>query len=656
MAIETNEFIDVKELPPFKRFIMSIGAIPTSYLESMTYAELLMWFCDYLQNTVLPTINNNADALQEVIDYLQNLGIQDFVNEKLDEMAEDGTLEELLGDKAVKKLDYYEITDQTEEEIQEIFNIEKAKVISFKNDYTFTSTKRLNANTTLLLNNHTLTFDIPSVIEDYSLSHGFFNFKDSDVFLKYNGNGNIKIANGILDGGNCSFIHGANITFENLHFINCKNDHILELCAMTDIKIINCTFEGTPVQSSIGNMSKEDIQWENATQSNFPHFTDSLSATYDNTACQNITIDNCTFKKPSDISYEFYTAIGNHNEVLLYPHQNIIIKNCLFDNPRSVTINFYNTNNVIIENNIFNGNNLNAISDYTCHIRTRNICNNVEIRNNKFKQSFRAIENSPNNLNYNWTIENNAFEDYNLNNQDYPSTTYAIVDLDSIINLTINNNYFTNFLQKCIHLDNTQISTHSELGDDYPQIISNNFNPTKNLNSNMIHISYGHVTLLNNIYNVSGFVNNYHYIIQAGGSTNLKEIISKNNVFNNYIITNSKYIERNATNNYWYNKIFDIPFTAYYTDQTGGNNLSFNYNVFSFNAMRLCFTSTNGTYSYNINSWDATRKLDARAYVIPVDTTFVKLTINNDGTFNYDANSTSVHLRSIYFLNNDRNI
>ena len=98
MAIETNEFIDVKELPPFKRFIMSIGAIPTSYLESMTYAELLMWFCDYLQNTILPTINNNADALQEVINYLKTLDLQDEVNNKLDEMAESGELQEIIGE------------------------------------------------------------------------------------------------------------------------------------------------------------------------------------------------------------------------------------------------------------------------------------------------------------------------------------------------------------------------------------------------------------------------------------------------------------------------------------------------------------------------------------------------------------------------------
>lgn len=98
MAINEVTSIDVKTLPPFKRLIMTLGELPTSYLESMTYAELLMWFCNFLQEKVLPTINNNADALQEVITYLENLDLQDEVNNKLDEMAESGQLQEIVAE------------------------------------------------------------------------------------------------------------------------------------------------------------------------------------------------------------------------------------------------------------------------------------------------------------------------------------------------------------------------------------------------------------------------------------------------------------------------------------------------------------------------------------------------------------------------------
>lgn len=100
MAIETNELIDVQTLPPFKKFIMTIGALPSSYLESMTYGELLMWFCNYLQETVIPTVNNNALAVEElqnfVSKYFDNLDVTEEINNKLDEMALDGTLSSLI--------------------------------------------------------------------------------------------------------------------------------------------------------------------------------------------------------------------------------------------------------------------------------------------------------------------------------------------------------------------------------------------------------------------------------------------------------------------------------------------------------------------------------------------------------------------------------
>lgn len=94
-------------LPPFKRFCMTIGEIPTSYLESMTYYEMLLWFTNYLQNTVIPAINNNGEAVTElqekyielknyVDNYFDNLDIQTEIDNKLDEMAESGQLADII--------------------------------------------------------------------------------------------------------------------------------------------------------------------------------------------------------------------------------------------------------------------------------------------------------------------------------------------------------------------------------------------------------------------------------------------------------------------------------------------------------------------------------------------------------------------------------
>lgn len=97
----------IEGLKPFGRFIMTIGQLPASYVVSMTYEEQLIWLCNYLQNTVIPTVNNNGEAveelqnlfieLQEYVDnYFENLDIQEEVNNKLDEMAESGELENII--------------------------------------------------------------------------------------------------------------------------------------------------------------------------------------------------------------------------------------------------------------------------------------------------------------------------------------------------------------------------------------------------------------------------------------------------------------------------------------------------------------------------------------------------------------------------------
>ena len=91
---------EIKTISPFKNFCITIGALPTSYLESMSYYEMLCWLCKYLENTINPAINNNAEALQELQDYVahyfDNLDVTEEINNKLDEMVEDGTMAEII--------------------------------------------------------------------------------------------------------------------------------------------------------------------------------------------------------------------------------------------------------------------------------------------------------------------------------------------------------------------------------------------------------------------------------------------------------------------------------------------------------------------------------------------------------------------------------
>lgn len=99
------EVIKAKETGLFTNYIFK--AIPLAFDESMSYYETLCGLLNYLQNTIIPTVNNNADAVSElqslyeelksyVDNYFTNLDVQEEINNKLDAMVEDGTLTTLI--------------------------------------------------------------------------------------------------------------------------------------------------------------------------------------------------------------------------------------------------------------------------------------------------------------------------------------------------------------------------------------------------------------------------------------------------------------------------------------------------------------------------------------------------------------------------------
>lgn len=146
MSKENNNFPNypdknVQKLRPFKHFCMTIGEIPTSYLASLTYYEMLLWFCNFLQNKVIPTINNNAHAIEElqnlyielhdyVENYFKNLDVQEEINNKLDEMVEDGTLTNIIFN-YVKITKIYNTTVEMIEDSNNLLNGQKIKTLGY---------------------------------------------------------------------------------------------------------------------------------------------------------------------------------------------------------------------------------------------------------------------------------------------------------------------------------------------------------------------------------------------------------------------------------------------------------------------------------------------------------------------------------------------
>ena len=124
--------IKIEKLNPFGRMCISLGMLPSSYKESLTYEEQLLWFMDYLQNQVIPAVNNNADALIElqnyVSQYFDNLDVQEEINNKLDEMAESGQLQAII--KSYVDPLYQSYVD----EVNGIISGQNTEISSFKSD------------------------------------------------------------------------------------------------------------------------------------------------------------------------------------------------------------------------------------------------------------------------------------------------------------------------------------------------------------------------------------------------------------------------------------------------------------------------------------------------------------------------------------------
>lgn len=110
-------------LPPFKAWLAS--NIPAVYDNTMTYYEELCALIKYLQDVVIPALNHNAEAvttiataveqLQKYVEnYFKNLDVQEEINNKLDAMAEDDTLQEILSECVPNRyLDNYSTHCQT---------------------------------------------------------------------------------------------------------------------------------------------------------------------------------------------------------------------------------------------------------------------------------------------------------------------------------------------------------------------------------------------------------------------------------------------------------------------------------------------------------------------------------------------------------------
>lgn len=113
MNNDINEkIVHAAPVPPFVRFVAS--AVPMVFDNSLSYYESLCALWKWMQDNLVDVINNNATVTEHYIEmdeetrqlfielksyvdnYFDNLDVQEEINNKLDAMAEAGTLQEII--------------------------------------------------------------------------------------------------------------------------------------------------------------------------------------------------------------------------------------------------------------------------------------------------------------------------------------------------------------------------------------------------------------------------------------------------------------------------------------------------------------------------------------------------------------------------------
>lgn len=378
----------------------------------MTDEELRCKFFQKLQECI--ELCNNTS---EIVEWLKNEGLEEEVNEMLSIWKDDGTLDNIINEQIFydlnSKIDTVESNFNTtvdnaidnvntavdnaitnidnkfntlkadvdeklqtimyvknEEELVQAVEIAKTKpiIIYIYKDIKLNNTIFIPGNTEVKgLGNITIT-------ASESINCCFSNYSTNATV--YNGTKNIRIENLIFDGENrtsaltmIAIGHAENITITNCRFKNLHVWHMIELNAVNNGRIENCSFEN---YGNSGTSGTEVIQLDAMiNESCFPWF-----GNYDNTACKFIQIRNNKFNNVGT------SCIGNHSFASGVVTRDVFIVGNHFENCVNC-ITLKDVNNISANNN----------KAYKCAMfinldTASNSCFNIDISNNYFQGLF----------------------------------------------------------------------------------------------------------------------------------------------------------------------------------------------------------------------------------------------------------------------------
>lgn len=591
-----------------------------------------------------------------------NTTVSNLVDENMQKYIEDGTIADLINEgilgEFITKLDlleqivntldtrvhiYREIPlNATISEIQAIFDLPNPKIITFSEngEYNLSQPISINKDTTINLNNATLTF---------TNTTSFRNFKITDEFIQYNGNGNITIKNGSIIGGSIAFIHATDISFKSITFKEINMDHVMELCALNGVLIEDCNFYGVANQADSRNYV-ECINLDNCTYLAFPSFNEN-SITYDGTLCNNIKIKRCNFRNSLVDGYTQYSAIGNHSYVENALHNNLEISDCGFYNFKNHAIQLQNVRNILIERNNFeNGTTTEQVSSsggINILMPTYSAYNKVIIRDNYFQRLSRSIH--AQNI-QKLLVANNHFDKFNT-----ISAIGTILTCEDVRYSRIINNHFEYFTKQCINNYTIQSYICKSIIDN--NLFEQRYDATTKFN-NCNYSGNIDVYNSNNIFNLSNGGNTGYNLTFNPKNGNLPTIGHIKN--NQYSYEFPLYIDSQLTGQI--NNISNLKIKTWYGSTSNIVNQLLYYNnetnklikYSDYNTMYINFGVDGQRQQLRITPYQMSRKLTADVYYIPLLSSSgiietATLTLSNDNQFTYV--SSTVPIRSIYLIN-----
>ena len=414
-----NEFRPMNHLTSLQNLICTIGNLPTSYALSLSYEEQIWWLCDFLEKKVFPAIEENTEITEEtqqafielqnyVRDYFNNLDVQDEINNKLDDMAEQGTLQEIIN--AYLQSNCLWVFNNVNEmkNATNLINGSKCKTLGYysANDggnaiYLIrnkTENDVDNGGSIHFINNNNLVAEIIATnsinikqfgaIED-GLTDDLLYFQRAIDYIDSSNNINTLILN-----KNKNYLITDKIEFTSTNIIgnNATIKYSLEPSSNLPIYVSGNNFKIENLNVDLGNRSylASTMRLQNCNNveiinGNYSHSIDAYSNNknikflnlispfgvmvrelFDNTT-ENITIENCIIDRPANPD-ECCWVVSSHGII-----QNVKFINCDFrhrgnsDNCLAVSAYYENsiTDNIIFENCKFN---FNATGYYAMHI------------------------------------------------------------------------------------------------------------------------------------------------------------------------------------------------------------------------------------------------------------------------------------------------